>query len=194
MRDKEMKVLSWLKSLGAEVEYIGTSPLQEKFQMILLMVYIDIFSKVWGCLLTGDSSLKNSQAERFSRWSDKFVFDQSNRSYLTHKKEFRGLDGNLLYRIRNSLVHFGALPNNASAIFISKWTRKEFLDKYSSRIGGQDIVVLCPRILFPAVARGVASTIESMAELQRLNPGEYRKMVLDLYGKIEDESAMPIWP
>lgn len=194
MRAKEQRVLFWLKSLGDEVDYIGTSPLQEKFKVILLMVYIDIFSKVWGCLLTKNTSLKKSQAERFAQWSDKFVFDESNRTYLAHKEEFQGLTGHLLYRVRNSLVHFGALPNNGQAIFISKWTRKEFFEKYSSRIRGQPIVVLCPRTLFPAVAYAVVSTIESMAELQRLNPGEYRKMMLDLYDRIQEESAMPIWP
>ena len=118
-----------MKSLGDEVQYIGTSPLQEKFKMLLLMVYIDIFSKVWGCLLTGDYLLKKSQKERFTKWSDKFVFDESNKTYFTNKEEFQGLNGNLLYRVRNSLIHFGALPNNGQAIFISKWTRKEFLER-----------------------------------------------------------------
>ena len=45
MKEKEQAVLGWMKHLGDEFEYIATSPLQEKYKLSLIMIYIDIFSQ-----------------------------------------------------------------------------------------------------------------------------------------------------
>ena len=47
MRENVQKALHWMKQLGNELEYIATSPLQAKFKLMLIMVYVDIFSQIW---------------------------------------------------------------------------------------------------------------------------------------------------
>lgn len=42
------KASYWLMELGTEVEDILTSTIGEKYKIMLLMTYIDIFSKIWG--------------------------------------------------------------------------------------------------------------------------------------------------
>ena len=110
MENEEYKTLSWMKHLGDEFEYIGKSPLQAKFKIMLLMVYIDIFSQIWGLFIEYGLSTK-IQKERFSRWSDKFIFSETNDYYASRQDEFHLLNGELLYKIRNSILHFGGLPN-----------------------------------------------------------------------------------
>ena len=180
-----------MKHLGDEFEYIGKSPLQAKFKIMLLMVYIDIFSQIWGLFIEYGLSTK-IQKERFSRWSDKFIFSETNDYYTSRQDEFHLLNGELLYKIRNSILHFGGLPNYDIPIFISTDTKLEFCQKYSSQIGEREILVLCPKVLFVAVAKAIALTIREMSKKMESNPDEYKKIMSKLYKKIQRESAIPI--
>ena len=191
MENKEYKTLRWMKHLGDEFEYIGTSPLQAKFKIMLLMVYIDIFSQIWGLFIENELSTK-SQNERFSKWSDKFIFNSENNSYASRQDEFHLLNGELLYKIRNSILHFGGLPNSDFPIFISTDTKHEFCQKYSRQIGEQEILVLCPKVLFVAVAFACALTVEKISEETESNPDKYQEIVLKLDERLQKESAFPI--
>ena len=191
MENKEDKTLRWMKHLGEEFEYIGFSPLEAKFKIMLLMVYMDIFSQIWGLFIENELNNK-SQKERFTRWSDEFVFNEANDYYVSRQDEFRFLSGELLYEIRNSLLHFGGLPNCGIPIFISTNTKYELCKKYSSQIGEQEILVLSPRVLFVVVANAIALTLNKMSDEKEANPDKYEQAMSKLGEKLQKESALPI--
>ena len=100
MKEKEQAVLGWMKHLGDEFEYIATSPLQEKYKLSLIMIYIDIFLNVWS------KFTEHKQQHRFIKWSENFIFSEQNKFYMKYREEFEFLDGRSLYDLRCSLLHF----------------------------------------------------------------------------------------
>ena len=103
MKENEHAVLQWIEHLRDEFHYIVSTPLQDKFKLSLIMIYIDIFSTIW--VKIHGHGMKN----RFKKWSNKFLFCEQNTFYLKNREEFEYLDGQSLYEIRCSLLHFGAL-------------------------------------------------------------------------------------
>ena len=191
LNENAQKVSFWLDNLANEFEDIALSPVQSKAKLILLMVYIDIFSQIWWKVkFRTDSNTCN----RYTKWLENFVLCDSNRVYVAQKDEFRNLCPDLVYKVRNSLLHLGGLPNLGDrAIFISSKTRRELLDKYFQGTSDSQLVVLCPRILFPAVAIAIAHTIESLSNGETSNSDD-ETILLDIYSKIEHNLALPIYP
>ena len=158
MRENVQKALHWMKQLGNELEYIATSPLQAKFKLMLIMVYVDIFSQIWSDFII--KSGRRTQRKTFSSWSDEFIFTRRNDYYASHKDEFHLLDGYSFYKIRNSLLHFGGLPNFRNLpVFIYARTREDFYRRYSQELGGREALVLCPIVLSVAIAIAIANGI-----------------------------------
>ena len=181
----------WMMELGVEFEYIATSPLKAKFKIMLLMVYVDIFSQIWWEFIN-ESPVRGTQKQRFSSWSDSFVFCKSNSHFEKHKEEFHLLDGNVFYKIRNSLLHFGGLPDlEGIPVFIYPYTRGEFLGRFSHKLGNSEVLVLCPKVLFVAVAIAIANTIEKMIGGATDDEGK-DKIMKKIYERIQNESALPI--
>ncbi|MYA35347.1 MAG: hypothetical protein F4Y34_01610, partial [Gammaproteobacteria bacterium] len=85
-------VLEWLFELGIEFEQIACSEIWSKFKIILLMVYIDIFSQLWWDYFEMNT-INTTQKNKFSSWLEKFLFDESNSTFVTQKFEFIGLNG-----------------------------------------------------------------------------------------------------
>ena len=192
MNDQGAKALYWMKCLGDEFEHIATSPLQAKFKMMLLMVYVDIFSQVW-CHFYSGTSKKRTQKQAFSSWCDTFLFNTSNEHYQRNKDEFYILDGHLLYKIRNSLLHFGGLPNlGRIPIFISTDSREVFYEKYDQQLQGREALVLCSNMLFVAVAIAIKNTIEDLFFDSDDNPGKADAILMYLDERIQTDSALPI--
>ena len=192
MKENARKVLYWMKHLGDEFEYLATSPLQDKLKVMLLMVYVDIFSQIWWQFIChGDR--RGTQKGRFSSWSDEFVFSNRNRYYFKNKYEFHLLNGKTLYKIRNSLLHFGGLPSIANTpIFISSYTRREFCERYSQKIGDKEVLVLCPRILFVAVATAISLTIETLLEETNRTSNTEEDILQNIYERIQHDWGLPI--
>ena len=192
MNGNKQRALMLLKNFAEEFEYIATSPLKAKFQLILIMVYVDIFSRIWSTYVL-DNSKQENQKERFSTWCDSFIFCSQNRFYDRNKSEFSGLNGNIFYEIRNALLHFGGLPNvDNVSIFVSTESRSQFFDKYPQLIGKRDIVILSPGKLFVAVAMAIANAMEDVLSSLNANPNKENDLIQDIYERIQKESAMPI--
>ena len=179
-------------SLAEEFDYIAGSPLQAKFKLMLQMVYVDIFSNIWSKYVLENSGHR-SQRERFATWCDAFVFCESNPNYGKHPAEYSGLDGNLFYKIRNSLLHFGGLPNfGGKAIFISEDSRKRFFEKYSQQVSEEGTIVLSSGSLFGLVARGIALTLQDLVSASDQDSEKQDKFLSEIFDRIQKESAMPI--
>ena len=191
MQANTQRALFWMKQLGDEFEYVATSRLQEKFKIMLLMVYVDIFSQIWWEFIK-EKPVRGTQKERFSSWCDGFVFSKANDHFEKHNGEFNLLDGNTFYTIRNSLLHFGGLPDlEGKPVFISSYTREEFLKRYSSKIGSTEVLVLCPKVLFVAVAIAISATIKKI--IDEVNDGDKQsEILLKISNRVEKESALPI--
>ncbi len=186
---EEQFVLRWMMHLGNEVEYIGTSPLQAKFKIMLLMVYVDIFSQVWDLVIENNAN----QRERFNKWSDEFIFSETNKFFVSHRDEFYGLNGELLYKVRNSLLHFGGLPSMEVPIFITNADgRLQFCRKYSRQIEEQEPLVLCSRDIFITVSYAIANMLEKISEIEESNSKKYKEIMLELYDRVRNEMALPI--
>ena len=188
MGENVQKALHRMKQLGDELEYIATSPLQAKFKLMLIMVYVDIFSQIWS-----DSIIKSGrrrQRKVFSSWSDKFIFTRRNDYYASHEDEFHLLDGDKFYKIRNALLHFGGLPNFGKLpVFISACTREDFSRKYSQELGGREALVLCPTVLSVAIAIAIADTLELVDES---DDDEQDRIMAGISQRVQNESALPI--
>ena len=187
--EKVNRVSQWAMHLGSEVEYIATSPMHAKYKIMLLMVYVDIFSQVW------DTSLgqpHKTQKDRFTTWLDKFVFNGANATYRDNQDELDPLDSVSVYKIRNSLLHFGGLPRLNLPVFIADYNKSTFREKHKSEIAARDVLVLCPGVLFPAIAYAVAATFTKFADQQATNPTGYEDLMIQLYDKLQDNCALPI--
>ena len=180
-----------MKQLGDEFEYIATSPLQEKFKIMLLMVYVDIFSQIWWEFIKAKPVI-GTQKERFSSWCDFFVFSKANDHFEKYIGEFDLLDGNTFYTIRNSLLHFGGLPDlGGIPVFISSYTREEYLRRYSSKIGSREFLILCPKVLFVAVAIAISDTIKKI--IDEVNDDDKQsEILLKISNRVGKEAALPI--
>ena len=190
MKEKEQAVLRWMKHLGDEFEYIATSPLQEKYKLSLIMIYIDIFSNVWS------KFTEHRQQHRFIRWSENFIFSEQNKFYMKYREEFEFLDSRSLYDLRCSLLHFGALrikSQSSMPIFISSLTRREFTRNYSHQIKEQPMsfLVLCPKVISLAVIGAICLTLDSLAELEKSNRDVYAKGILKLFKEVQ-AVALPL--
>ena len=81
-----------------------------KSELALLFVLIDALSRIY-VYLTGQKELdepKNNK-KRFKLWVDKFLFDDKNKTYKEYKKEIN-CDSEVLYALRNSIIHFYGFP------------------------------------------------------------------------------------
>ena len=181
-------VLRWMKHLGDEVEYIGASPLQEKYKLSLIMIYIDIFSQVWSIFT--ERNRKNS----FINWSDNFIFSEQNKFYMKYREEFELLDGRSLYDLRCSLLHFGALrikSRSSMPIYIIALTRREFIRNYSHQMKKQlkSFLVLWPKVISLAVIGAICLTIDSLAALEKSNRDIYENGMQKLFKEVQ---AVPL--
>lgn len=191
MNENAQEALYWMKHLGDEFEYIGTSPLQGKFKIILLMVYVDIFSQIW-CDFIKKNPIHGKQKKRFSSWLNEFVFCEKNSYFRDQIGEFHLLNGDVFYQIRNSLLHFGGLPSlSGILVFISTDTREEFCKKYSHKIREREVLILCPKVLFVAVAIGIANTIERIVS-RYSDRKEQDNILSNIYERVRNEIALPI--
>ncbi len=186
--DNISRYSEWLMSLGTEVGDIGESTIGAKYKVMLLMTYIDIFAQIWAIHEKNTDKLQRTQ---FENWSDEFIFHDSNDEFVNERSEIEPLDSKSLYQIRNSLVHFAALPNNSKSklsTFISSDSKSEFCNRYPNevkRAEGQ-ILLLTPKILFPLVVKAVILTLPKILE----NKDTLRA----IDKKIEKESAILIRP
>lgn len=202
----EQFVLRWVLELSREIEYIGTSTLLNKFKLMLLMTYVDIFSQIWGVFANG-SSYREGQKSKFVRWSDEFLFSAENKFYVNHRNDFVLLDSNSLYKLRCSLLHFGGLSildtsndrdgteqiSARNPIFISNLSRTEFYENYSHLLSERNALVLCPKILFPAVAYAVGNMFHAIAEIKQTRSDAYVTGIQVLQSKISKEGAFRVF-
>lgn len=183
------KASYWLMELGTEVEDILTSTIGEKYKIMLLMTYIDIFSKIWGVHIENTSK---NQKDKFQLWSDKFVFNDLNSKFVNQKNEILPLNSEFLYEIRNSLIHFSALPNIDNIyMFISSDSKSEFCNRYPDKTKGKEdqILLLTPKILFILIIKAIILTIHELGN----NATTYEATLLKIAEKLQKESAMRIY-
>ncbi len=182
------KASYWLMEVASEIESIATSTIGEKYKIMLFMTYIDILSKIWS-VHTGDTNKK--QKNKFRTWSDTFIFNDLNEVFLNLKDEILPLNSEILYKIRNSLIHFSALPNiNEIIIFISSDSKSEFCNIYAEKIKEKEeqVLLLTPKILAPLIVNAGILTIN---EFNKDNI-KYEATLLKIFALLEKESAMKI--
>ncbi|CAC9608095.1 hypothetical protein [uncultured Gammaproteobacteria bacterium] len=180
------KASLWLMELGSEVESIANSSVGEKYKIMLLMTYIDIFSKIWS-IYSEDTDRK--QKEIFIAWMDKFMFSNSNENYKNGVNNIGNINSELFYKIRNSLVHFSSIPNVDNVrIFITSDNKSEFCNRYPDEIKEEKIIVLSTKILFPIFIQAVIYTIEEMAKQN----DKYESTMLNIVNKLGKESCLLI--
>ena len=186
IKPKHADALDWLMSIAKEVEYIVEFKIGAKYKLMLLMTYIDIFSKIWN--IYNKNSYKK-QKEIFEIWSDKFVFNSSNDTFIEEKNEILPLNSQLFYTIRNSLIHFSSLPNNGKmAIYITDDNKSEFYNRCPHVEKGKHILVLSPKIINPLVLTAFISTLEEID--QDKDEKKYEYTMLKISKKLRKESAM----
>ncbi len=176
--------------VASEIESIATSTIGEKYKIMLFMTYIDILSKIWS-IHTGDINKKQKQKHKFQTWSDTFIFNDLNEVFLNLKDEILPLNSEILYKIRNSLIHFSALPNiNEIIIFISSDSKSEFCNIYAEKIKEKEeqVLLLTPKILAPLIVNAGILTIN---EFNKDNI-KYEATLLKIFALLEKESAMKI--
>ena len=172
--------------LGDEVESIASSLIGEKYKIMLLMTYIDIFSKTWNIY---NENLHQGQKIIFIAWMDKFMFNDSNELYKNEVSNVGNINSELFYKIRNSIVHFSSLPNiDNIGLFITSDNKSEFLNRYPSETEGKEVIVLSVKILFTIFVQAVINTIK---EMEKQND-KYEHIMLKIARELEKESAFRI--
>lgn len=183
------KASYWLMELGSEIESIGTSTIEEKYKVMLLMTYVDIFSKIWS-IHTEEAD--KPQKNKFQLWSNKFIFNESNNCSIKNENDIAPLNSVILYKIRNSLIHFSGLPNiDKIAIFISSDSKSEFYNRYPDKLKEkekQEVLLLTPKILFPLIVEAIILTLN---EINGDNT-KYEATLLKIANLLEKESAMKL--
>ena len=181
------KATHWMMTLGSELEYLVMCKLGAKYKIMLLMVYIDIFSQVWDKSIGG---VGKTQKERFLNWSNSFLFNADNDVYKKHQTELSPLNGCSLYSVRNSMLHFGGLPSLDISIFITDYTKSQFCNKYVDQVKDKDVLVLTPKILYLTV---IQAFILSCEKISQKDEEQTKDFMLMLERKVSQDSALPIF-
>jgi len=179
-------VFKWLMELGDEIESILKSNLGAKYKVMLLMTYIDIFSSTWNEIA---DSRQKTQKGRFIEWLNRFVIDKD----FEHEESDLGLiTAEIIYSIRNSLLHSGALPKSDKAIFLSELTKTELVEKHPDKTALKTSIVLCPQNIYLKVLDGFINTMKYLEELEQEDKVKFSKIMDKLQAKLEFEQAMAI--
>jgi hypothetical protein len=184
--EKINKASTWLMELRSEVESIANSLIGEKYKIMLLMTYIDIFSKIWNIY---NKRAYTNQKDIFIVWMDKFMFSNSNESYKNGVNNIGNINSEFFYKLRNSLVHFSSIPNvDNIGIFITSDNKFEFCKRYPDETKGEEIIVLSAKILFPIFIEAVIHTLKEMQK----QDDKFESAMLYVANKLENESGFMI--
>ena len=176
--DRDQYVFAWLEELANEQEQIIESNLGAKYKLMLLMTYIDIFSQVWDMFSVVNET---KQRDRFKNWIDAFLIDSLDESLTSDE----------IYNIRNSLLHFAALPNVEKPIIISEKPKSEVSANYPDvKIGNASFLV--PSELHQKFVVAVIDSLDALINLEVSDPNIFSNGMNKLYKKLSSESAFAI--
>ena len=111
-QSKEKEIVEFLTEIVGEVNGTfrkhdnGNDLISVRIQMVVCFSIIDVFASYWNCYLADQT---DTQSSRANIWLEKFCFVENNKEYT--KERFGKLDIELFIKLRNSIVHFFALPN-----------------------------------------------------------------------------------
>lgn len=185
---KKEYVYSWLCEIPLEMESIVISSLGAKYKIMLLMTYIDIFSQAWDVF---SSNIAQNQKERFENWLNQFLLDDD---FLLKSSEMGPLDADEIYKIRNALLHYAALPNLDKAVFISEKSKSEIIKNFPDKKGLESSVVLSPKLLYPKFIKAFGNTLMHLGDLEVRSNDKYTTAIDTLHSKLKKNSAMAIFP
>jgi len=166
-----------------------------KSELSLVFIGADALSR-FGEIVTTGKEEKTSQ-KRFRDWIDSFVISERNEAYNKHRPEI-GCNSFVLWKLRNSLLHFFGLPEKELICFaaVDEVTRKSFKDYVVRARPGQRLIVVNPYRLIEAVLQGFLMQTESLMEMIKGNNDSekevYVKGILKCYQIIQNEGTVHV--
>lgn len=131
-----------------------------RVQLIICFSLIDVFASYWYEYV----DIQTTQSARFNGWLERFCFNDLNNEYK--KERFGDLDIDLLLKLRNSLVHFFAIPNGTNPGIVltpndfSDETIKEHMRKFKNK--GNNVLYLKPIWIKRLLVSGAKLMLEGM--------------------------------
>lgn len=121
---RERKVLGHMVRVYSDVMNVEKFLRKENYKkfmediMILVLVLADSMSRFFEIIESGTDvnsegtklKTKGKNKERFTKWIDTFVLNEVNNIYRERKKDIN-CDSEIVWKIRNSLIHFYGLPD-----------------------------------------------------------------------------------
>lgn len=153
-----------------------------KSELCLALTCIDSFSRFYKIFQGySENELNNENEKRFKIWLNDFVFTEENKIYKEHKEEIC-CDSNLVWRLRNSLLHFYGLPKSfGDDIDVGFWggsliERQKIKDEFKKY--NKKIILIQPYWLMESIFCGLLVQLEKMKEMIKKEPKTYIERIL----------------
>lgn len=152
-------------------------------QMSILIIFIDVLSKIWDLFYFRDRWNKN----RFTSWYDEFIATDNNK-YWKDNEGIQRLNSDLFYNLRNSLLHSFALPKSDER-WINIALNRNAPQSEIDRLKGLNNIVITPTDLFNLINDWVNLMLKRM-ELKKEDIDDYYRRIINVWKAIEEEWAV----
>lgn len=168
-------------------------------QLCLAFITADSFSRFYYLQLeekTEWTKKELNNRERFKNWLNKFVLNENNESYVKGKKELN-CDAQILWELRNSLIHFYNLPQRREIVlgsnkFTDKKGKERKFDQFYKEKTKTSILCLNPHMLSGAIIEGALAQITSLINKKHFNRKKYNTEINKLHKILKKEGFVTI--
>ena len=179
-------IRSFLDLIEGSVEMFKGN--REKIGIMLSLICIDVISK-WSEIYELEENKANKK--RFYKWVDDFIYTHENPIYSENEKEFKStITKEVVWKLRNSLVHFYGLPvkinNRRLGIFNKKFENSDPLLKILKE---NHVNILNFTIFFNAIKEGIKLFGEKIAKNSLNKSPKHIKGILKMYEIYQDEGG-----
>lgn len=203
-REKEKEIVDFLIQAVEEAKHTfqknekGDDILPARVQLLVCFSMIDIFASYWHCYLKEKT---DKQSERATQWLEQFCFSKEN-NY--NNLNLKNIDVNLILSLRNSIVHFFALPkpeeNQPGIVLIQNNFPDDQIEVHEKKFKnkGAKVLYLKPAWIKDWLIKGAELMFEEMMKNVELSKTDNKKAwehingIGRIYEKIQVEGAKRI--
>jgi len=149
-----------------------------KSELCLAFIAADTFSRFFNIFSRGEKfdEIKIENKKRFIFWLSKFVFIEDNEYYREYKNKIN-CNAEIVWRLRNALIHFYGRPKDKGELLILGNPTLEYKEKLrkiaKSKNFNYELKFINPQHLIKVIFRGLKLQLSEMEEEIANNPNKY---------------------